>query len=100
MSELQEYLDRRGVTEGEMAEARQRLSRVLEAYDLRQARKSCHLTQAQVAREIGVSQNRISRMENGDLGTIGIDALRRYITALGGRLLLVAELPDGTVVLE
>lgn len=46
-----------------------------------------------------VSQNRVSRMENGDLGSMSLDTLRRYVEALGGHLTLVAELPSGTVML-
>ena len=33
---------------------------------------------------MGVSQNRISRMENGDLGSMSLDTLRRYMEALAG----------------
>ena len=33
---------------------------------------------------MGVSQNRISRMENGDLGSMSLDTLRRYVEALAG----------------
>ena len=57
------------------------------------------MTQVQVAREIGVSQNRVSRMENGDMNAMSIDSLRRYVTALGGELTLVADLPSGKVTL-
>ncbi len=38
-------------------------------------------------------------MENGDLGSMSLDTLRRYVEALGGSLTLVAELPSGTVLL-
>lgn len=33
---------------------------------------------------MGVSQNRISRMENGDLDSMSLDTLRRYVEALAG----------------
>ena len=55
------------------------------------------MTQVEVAESIGVSQNRISRMENGDMGAMSIDSLRKYIAALGGNLKLIADLPTGTV---
>ena len=57
------------------------------------------MTQVELAKTMGVSQNRISRMENGDLGSMSLDTLRRYVEALGGRLTLVAEQPSGTVML-
>ncbi len=100
MSNLQAYLDKRGITPEEMAEARRDTLALIEAYNLREARKACHLTQVELARKIGVSQNRISRMENGDMGSIGLDALHRYVEALGGTLTLVADLPAGRVILH
>lgn len=99
MTSLNEYLDKRGIGEEQMGRARRDTRAVIDAYVLREARKSCGLTQVELARSIGVSQNRVSRMENGDLATMGLDAIRRYVEALGGRLSMVAELPGGTVVL-
>ena len=50
----------------------------------------------QVAHALGVSRNRASRMENGEMGITRLDSLRRYVEALGGKLTLVAELPPKT----
>ena len=100
MIDLQAYLDARGITAEDMAEARRDTLSHIRACTLREARKACHLTQVQMAHRIGVSQNRISRMENGNIGAMGLDALRRYVEALGGTLTLVAELPEGRVILE
>ena len=55
------------------------------------------MTQVELAKEMGVSQNRISRMENGDIGAMSLDVIRRYVEAVGGTLALVAELPSGRV---
>ena len=74
-----------------------RLSIILDAYNLREARKASNMTQVELAREMGVSQNRISRMENGDIGAMSLDVIRRYIEAVGGSIALVAELPTGDV---
>ena len=46
---------------------------------------------------MGVSQKRISDIENGRLDLLKIDTLRRYIAALGGTLEISAHLPSGTV---
>lgn len=46
---------------------------------------------------MGVSQNRISRMENGDLDAMSVSSIRRYIEAVGGKLTMTAVLPTGTV---
>ena len=99
MSDLNAYLEKRDITAEQMDEARAETQAVIDSYNLRQARKASDMTQVELAKTMGVSQNRISRMENGDLGPMSLDTLRRYVEALGGRLTLVAELPSGTVML-
>ena len=97
MAELNDYLESRGITEEQMEVARRQTQEYVDAYNLREARKAQNLTQVQVARAIGVSQNRVSRIENGDMGAMSVESLRRYIAALGGSLTLVADLPSGKV---
>ena len=94
---LQTYLDKRGIGDAQMEQARQRTREYIDAYNLREARKSARLTQVQLAQAMGVSQNRVSRMENGDLSTMSIDSVRRYVEALGGAIELVAKLPNGDI---
>lgn len=94
---LQDYIAKRGITKDQMVAARQQTFSVIEAFNLREARKASEMTQVELAESIGVSQNRISRMENGDMGAMSIDSLRKYIAALGGSLKLIASLPTGTV---
>jgi|GEM_PF-4802716 len=36
-------------------------------------------------------------MEHGDLSVMSVDSIRRYVEALGGKLMLVADLPTGAV---
>ena len=97
MSNLQAYLDKRGITDAQMQEARERTLAAIDAYNLREARKASNMTQVELAKEMGVSQNRVSRMENGDIGAMSLDVIRRYIEAVGGTIALVAELPSGEV---
>ena len=97
MTKLETYLEKRGITEEQMNQARQLTHAAIESYKLKEARKACNLTQVQLAEVMGVSQNRISRMENGDIGSMSLDAIRRYVEALGGSLTLVADLPTGKV---
>ena len=99
MSDLNSYLNERGITQAQMEVARNETRELIEAYSLREARMASNMTQVQLAREIGVSQNRVSRMENGDLDAMSINSLRRYVAALGGTLTLVADLPTGTVMI-
>ena len=97
MDSLGKYLGKRGITNAQMEEARNGTREMIEAYKLREARKACNLTQVELARAMGVSQNRVSRMENGDIKTMSLESIRRYIEAVGGTLTLIAELPTGTV---
>ena len=95
MSNLDDYLRKRGISDEQMDVAQRKTREMIEAYALREARKARNMTQVELAREMGVSQNRVSRMENGDLGTMSLDAIRRYVEALGGKISLVAKLPSG-----
>lgn len=97
MTDLNAYLQKRGITEEEMAVARRATSDVIEAYSLREARKAKNMTQAEVAERIGVSQNRVSRMESGDISCMSVGTLRRYIEALGLKLDMRIETPNGTI---
>lgn len=69
----------------------QLLARV-RGHNLAEVRRRQHLTQRQVALAMGVSVGRVSQIEHGDLS--GLDVLDRYVTALGGRLGLVATFGD------
>lgn len=97
MTNLDAYLAARGITEEQMESARKRTRDVIVAYSLKEARAACKMTQVEVARAMGVSQNRVSRMENGDLGAMSLDTVRRYAEALGGAISLDFELPIGKV---
>lgn len=99
MADLNEYLNKRGISKEQMNEARLETQAVVDAFNLKEARKVSNMTQVQVARAIGVSQNRVSRMENGDMNAMSVASLRRYVSALGGNLSLVADLPNGKVTL-
>ena len=99
MADLNKYLEKRGITDDQMNKARSETQAVIDAFNLKEARKVSNMTQVEVARLIGVSQNRVSRMENGDMNAMSIDSLRRYVAALGGNLTLVADLPSGRVTL-
>jgi transcriptional regulator with XRE-family HTH domain len=62
---------------------------------LAEERKRHGLTQAQLAQAKGVTPGRVSQIERGEIATI--DAIARYIEALGGRLDLVASFGDDTL---
>lgn len=97
MADLNEYLNKRGITAEQMDVAREQTQTVIDAYNLREARKASNLTQVELAQAMGVSQNRVSRMENGDINAMSVDTLRRYVEALGGHMTLLADLPTGRI---
>ncbi len=55
-------------------------------------RKSASLTQAEVAQAMGVSQQRVSAIENGAVAELA--TLADYIRALGGELKIIADFGD------
>ena len=59
---------------------------------LQELRRARAITQARMARTLGVAQKQISEMERRT--DMHISTLRRSIEAMGGKLSLVAEFPD------
>jgi DNA-binding XRE family transcriptional regulator len=59
---------------------------------LAEMRKKAGLTQAEVAEIIGVSQQRVSAIENGAIAELA--TLADYIRALGGELKVIADFGD------
>lgn len=97
--ELHEYMSARGIDENSIGAERERTRERIEAYRLSQIRKGKELTQATVAKSMGVSQKRVSEIERGELGSMRLDTLGRYAESLGGRLVASIEFPDRTVTL-
>ena len=65
---------------------------IAEEMTLRELRKARQLTQASVARELGISQDAISRLEQRS--DLLLSTLRKTVEAMGGSLSLVARFPD------
>lgn len=61
---------------------------------LREVREARGVTQAQLAAILGVGQAAVSKVENRS--EVTLTSLRRFIGALGGRLSIMAEFPDGS----
>ena len=67
---------------------------------LAEQRTRLGLSQAQVARQMGVRQERVSAIERAEPGAIEIRTLAGYIEALGGRLDIVADFGRDRIVLR
>lgn len=88
------YIERVGGEE-EAERRRKALTARQSGHRLAEERKRHGLTQAQLADAMGVTPGRVSQIERGEVATI--DALARYVSALGGRLDLVANFDDHTL---
>jgi transcriptional regulator with XRE-family HTH domain len=76
--------------------AAQLISEEMTLQELRRARK---VTQVRLAKELGINQNGVSRLEKRS--DLLLSTLRKTVEAMGGKLSLVAEFPDrGPVILS
>jgi predicted transcriptional regulator len=80
-----------------VAEAQSRMIEEVRAYRLRELREAQDLTQVQLAELLDISQNRVSRIERGDIEHSRVDTVRRYVEAVGGRLRLEVELDEARI---
>ncbi len=65
---------------------------IAEEMTLRELRKARNLTQIRVAKQLGITQDSVSRLEKRS--DLLLSTLRKTIEAMGGSLSLVAEFPD------
>ena len=65
---------------------------VKEQMTLQELRRARKLTQVSVAKELGITQDGVSRLEQRS--DLLLSTLRRTVEAMGGNLSLVAEFPD------
>ena len=65
---------------------------IAEEMSLRDLRKARKLTQARVAKNLGITQDSVSRLEKRS--DLLISTLRKSVKAMGGDVRIVAEFPD------
>lgn len=65
---------------------------------LQELRQTRHLTQRELANILDVNQAALSKMENQP--DMRISTLRKILSAMGGNLKIVAEFPEGEVVID
>ena len=91
MTTLKQRIDRLPKARRAKVEARA-AELIAEEMSLRDLRKARKRTQVRVARELGIKQENVSRIEKRS--DLLISTLRGYVEAMGGTLRLVAEFPD------
>lgn len=86
--------------EQRVANARKVMREENRAFKLAEVRKSHQVSQDQVADVMGVRQPRVSAIERGELSKTELGTLESYIGALGGKVRIVADFGDETIVLR
>ena len=96
---------RDGVTSGliderRVAAHRKVLDEVIVGQRLTDIRKGRGMSQQSVARAMGVTQSRVSRIDSGDLAHTELSTIAAYVRALGGTVSVVAEFRHETIVVS
>jgi len=65
---------------------------IAEEMSLRDLRKARKLTQARVAKRLGITQDSVSRLEKRS--DLLLSTLRKTVRAMGGDVRIIAEFPD------
>lgn len=97
--ELIEEFDFTPAEREEIRRGAQQMIATSRAHRLAEMRKRRHATQVEIAKAMGVTQARISRIESGELQRSEVDTLAAYVQALGGQLKIVADFGDESYVL-
>lgn len=74
---------------------KKKLKQLRQEMALSEVRKAMSLTQTDLAEVLHIKQAALARLENRT--DMYISSLRKYITALGGELDIVARFPEGDV---
>ena len=78
--------------------ARHRNQAYIDGHRLAERRKALGLTQAEVAERMGVTKSRVSQIERGEVSTI--EAVARYVQAIGGQIQISAVFGDDHYILR
>ena len=87
-------IDERGV-----AAHRDRLEGEIVAHRLAEIRKAHGLSQQDIARAMGVTQSRVSRIESGDIARSELSTIAAYVRALGGDVRVVVSIGGDEIAL-
>jgi transcriptional regulator with XRE-family HTH domain len=94
MTNLDEFFAKYPSDPVEVERHMKRMLSEVRAYRLKELRKELQITQVELAKQLHVSQNRISRIEHGDIEKSQVDTLRKYVEAVGGTLTLEVQVGD------
>ena len=80
------------------ARIRKRTAQMASEMALQELRQAMQLTQQELAEHLKLNQAAVSKMEHQS--DTYVSTLRRFITAMGGQLRIVAHFPHGDVVIN
>ena len=92
--DLNKLIAKRGLSKQAIEKEKQRLLKQQRLYALRELRSLGTKTQTQLAEELEVTQNRISKLERYEIEKLELRTISSYVEALGGSVSLQVEL-DG-----
>ena len=96
---MDEVLRQAPVSAAAMNKARRRTREFVFGFNLREVRRRIGISQVELARTLGVSQNRVSQLERGGIDKTQLDTLMRYVEALGGTLTVSAKFGEESIIL-
>ena len=99
LSTIEDVLKLRPISAERMNKARAEGAAFEFGFKLKEMRRRRELSQVEVAKILGVSQNRVSQIERGKLDKTLIGTLMRYVEALGGVLTVSAKIGDENLLL-
>jgi DNA-binding XRE family transcriptional regulator len=99
LSTIEDVLALRPISAERMNQARAEGAAFEFGFKLKEIRRRRELSQVEVAKILGVSQNRVSQIERGKLDKTLIGTLMRYVEALGGVLTVSARIGDEDLLL-
>lgn len=94
VKKLSDVLKDRPVDRKNVETHKKRMIEEVRSYRLRELRKASDLSQVQLAQRLNISQNRVSRIEHGDIERAQLDTLRKYVEAVGGELSVEVSIGD------
>lgn len=89
---FEEWSAKQNFDEATIAKGVKEIYREILEYKLRELRQKRGLTQQELADKLGVTQNRISKLERLDLDRAELQTIRSYVEALGGNLRLTVSI--------
>jgi transcriptional regulator with XRE-family HTH domain len=89
---------KKGLSPRRQAQIESEAEQILLRLALQELRRHRQLTQQELADIMQVKQAALSKMENQR--DIRVSTLRKLVAGMGGRLKLVAEFPDGEVIID